>query len=166
MCVLGDSDLQDFSAHGRSFLELLGRLLKKDLDQLKLTETFTCLGGDSVLAIRLSAKLRDQGIQLSSASLLGKDSIETLAKALKVQSTEQLERTPLEGEIPLAPMQRRFLDLNLSHPHHYNQSLMLVPKLPGDVVLDAQILQRCLVCLAEHHDMLRASCMDAIIGNP
>ena len=56
------------------------------------------MGGDSVLAIRLSAKLRDQGIQLSSASLLGKLPIEALANQLLQQEIqqEQLETTPLE----------------------------------------------------------------------
>ena len=119
------------------------------------------MGGDSVLAIRLSAKLRDQGIQLSSASLLGKLPIEALANQLLQQEIqqEQLETTPLEGEVPLAPMQRRFWDLKLLHPHHYNQSVMLVPHFP--VMLDSHILKKCLVSLAEHHDMLRASCLDA-----
>lgn len=157
------AEICDFSDNARYFLELLGRLLRKDLDQLNLSETFTKMGGDSVLAIRLSAKLRDQGIQLSSASLLGKLPIEALAKELLEQEIQQerLESTPLEGEVPLAPMQRRFWDLKLLHPHHYNQSVMLVPNFPGDVILDSHILKKCLVSLAEHHDMLRASCLDA-----
>lgn len=157
------AEICDFSDNARYFLELLGRLLRKDLDQLNLSETFTRMGGDSVLAIRLSAKLRDQGIQLSSASLLGKLPIEALAKELLQQEIQQerLESTPLEGEVPLAPMQRRFWDLKLLHPHHYNQSVMLVPNFPGDVILDSHILKKCLVSLAEHHDMLRASCLYA-----
>ena len=145
-------------------MDLLARLLRKDLATLNLSQSFTRLGGDSVLAIRLSAKLRDQGIQLSSNTLLGKLSIQDIAKALvqeRAKMNEMNEAVCLEGEVPLAPMQCRFLDLELSYPHHYNQSLMLVPNFPGDVILDANAFQKSLVQLAEHHDMLRASSPDA-----
>lgn len=160
----GRSEIQDFSDNGRYFVDLLARLLRKDLATLNLSQSFTCLGGDSVLAIRLSAKLRDQGIQLSSNTLLGKLSIQDIAKALvqeRAKMNEMNEAVCLEGEVPLAPMQCRFLDLELSYPHHYNQSLMLVPNFPGDVILDTNAFQKSLVQLAEHHDMLRASSPDA-----
>ena len=160
----GRSEIQDFSDNGRYFVDLLARLLRKDVATLNLSHSFTRLGGDSVLAIRLSAKLRDQGIQLSSNTLLGKLCIQDIAKALvqeRAEMKEMHEAVPLEGEVPLAPMQCRFLDLELSYPHHYNQSLMLVPNFSGDVILDTNAFHKSLVQLAEHHDMLRASCPDA-----
>ena len=62
----------------------------------------------------------------------------------------------LEGDVEMSSMQTRFFALGLHNPHHYNQSLMLVPSHEA-AELDAGCFHRCLVRLAEHHDMLRAS---------
>eukprot|EP00438_Fugacium_kawagutii_P019176 Skav219365 [mRNA] locus=scaffold76:600161:600784:- [translate_table: standard] len=149
------AEICNFGANAKYFLDLLGRLLRKDLDEVNLSESFTRLGGDSVLAIRLSAKLRDQGLQLSSARLLGQVSIQSLAIELENEAIQLFGQAPVEGEVPMAPMQRRFWDLKLVHAEHYNQSVMLVPQFPR--TLDAEVLRKGLVKLAEHHDMLRAS---------
>lgn len=147
------ADLTGYSEKAKSFLELLTGLLRKDLD---LTQSFTRLGGDSVLAIRISAKLREKGVHLTPMSLLTNAALQDLAQMLG-EVVVKPASGPVEGEVPLAPMQRRFFDLNLQHPQHYNQSMMLLPSFP----LDVEMLHKGLIELAQHHDMLRASCSGA-----
>ena len=145
------------TAGAECFLHLLRKTLR--LQQIELSKPFTRLGGDSISAIRISAGLREHGYDLSPARLLTAPSAAALARSIEAsQSTCDRGGTSakIEGEVPLSLMQTRFFGLGLRNPHHYNQSLMLMPCSEAKH-LDAESLRRCLVRLAEHHDLLRAS---------
>ncbi|CAK8996465.1 Bacitracin synthase 1 (BA1) [Includes: ATP-dependent cysteine adenylase (CysA) (Cysteine activase) [Durusdinium trenchii] len=140
----GRAETQDFSEKGRCFLDLLGQLLRKDLRAAELQQSFLRLGGDSVLAIRLSAKLREQQIYVTPGrwkGMMGSSSVWHLASEMDAVTSGSAKCLEVaEGDVPLSPMQRRFFDLQL-FPHP----------------LDVETVRRCAWRLAERHDMLRAS---------
>ena len=142
------------TAGAKCFLTLLRKVLR--LQHVELAKPLTQLGGDSISAIRLSAGLRQEGYELSPARLLTGTSIEALARIIEQSKSSIADRhssAKIEGNVPLSSTQKRFFDLNLRNPHHYNQSMMLI----SHQAIDAACLKRCLVRLAEHHDQLRAS---------
>ncbi|CAE7360873.1 grsA, partial [Symbiodinium sp. KB8] len=156
----GSDDVQELpqdlrTAPAQHFVKLLRKILR--LQKLALDKPFTRLGGDSISAIRVSAGLREQGYKLAPARLLTATSVAVAAKSIEGCSMGcgDASSSKLEGDVEMSSMQTRFFALGLHNPHHYNQSLMLVPSFDA-AQLDA-CFHRCLVRLAEHHDMLRAS---------
>eukprot|EP00439_Symbiodinium_sp_Y106_P046293 s451_g5.t3 len=145
------------TAPAQHFVQLLRKILR--LQKLALEKPFTRLGGDSISAIRVSAGLREQGYELAPSRLLSATSVAAVARSIEgcsVGCGDDASSSKLEGDVEMSSMQTRFFALGLHNPHHYNQSLMLVPSHEA-AELDAGCFHRCLVRLAEHHDMLRAS---------
>src|SRR5205085_12164970 len=58
---------------------------------------------------------------------------------------------PVEGPVPLTPVQRAFFEQALPHPGHFNQALLLVLKQP----LSPERVEQALLTLVAHHDALR-----------
>ncbi|GCE23094.1 non-ribosomal peptide synthetase [Dictyobacter kobayashii] len=115
-------------------------------------ENFFELGGDSIIAIRILARAKEEGIHLSSKQMFQYQTIAELAAvATTTQHREveqQLAATPI---VPLTPIQHWFLDQKQSNPHHFNMSVML--EAPADLRLD--LLREVLQYLVMRHDALR-----------
>jgi amino acid adenylation domain-containing protein/non-ribosomal peptide synthase protein (TIGR01720 family) len=128
--------------------ELLG------LEQVGVLDNFFAVGGDSIASIQLVARARQAGILFDVAQLFRTPTVAGLAAAAMVRDEAPAatagDDLPAAG-LPLAPLQRRFLERSLAAPAHFNQSLLLsaAPGLrPADV-------RQAVGALVAHHDALR-----------
>ncbi|KAJ1962445.1 hypothetical protein H4R35_007352, partial [Dimargaris xerosporica] len=131
-------------------------LLDMPLDRIARQAHFFQLGGDSIVAILLVSKCRQQGYQLTVPTVYAHPVLASLARHLVSLHTTTTNaalcaQTPVTGPVPLTPIQQWFFGLPLRNPHHFNQSFLLKLAQP----VDAAVIQDALVQLLTHHDMLR-----------
>ncbi|WP_370272612.1 amino acid adenylation domain-containing protein [Legionella sp. km535] len=114
------------------------------------------MGGDSIVSIQLSSRMRQRlGLVVSVRSIFNCRSIERLFdEELPKQQAEvpplKSEQGVLEGDVPLLPIQRWFMAQPLANPNHYNQAFMIhVP------ALDRNRLQESINQLIAYHDNFR-----------
>jgi amino acid adenylation domain-containing protein/non-ribosomal peptide synthase protein (TIGR01720 family) len=116
-------------------------------------DNFFELGGDSILSLQLVARLRSAGWKLTPRQVFEHQTV--AAQAAVAQQLEaqppQAPRAPVQGEAPLLPIQRDFLEQTVPRRHHWNQSVMLrCREAPRTAPLMAA-----LESLVDHHDALR-----------
>ncbi|MDH1053601.1 non-ribosomal peptide synthetase [Aquipseudomonas alcaligenes] len=108
------------------------------------------LGGDSIVALQVVSRVRQQGLQLAPRELFQFPRLAELAQAARAAG-EEIAQEPVTGELPLAPIQAHFFAMNQAEPAHWNQALNLELLRPLDPILLEQALQ----ALVAHHDGLR-----------
>ena len=133
----------------RLLVEVFTQVL--NLKFVSTKDHFFDIGGDSIKAIQITAKVASKGYQLRVEDIFRADSIKTLAHSLTIRR-ETINQESIVGEIPLTPVQEWFFNLS-GEKHHFNQSLLLDAKEP----LDEDTLQLVLNRLQKHHDLLRVS---------
>ncbi|SEE34391.1 non-ribosomal peptide synthetase [Pseudomonas anguilliseptica] len=121
---------------------------------LGVQSDFFQLGGDSILSIQLTTRLRDAGYACSVKEVFEAKTVRRLCRVLGSKRKDiavQAEQGVLIGEFPLQPIQRWFYEQPLATPQHWNQGVLL--RLPEDV--GAPQLRSYLQQLLQHHDALR-----------
>ncbi|WP_437937133.1 amino acid adenylation domain-containing protein [Sorangium sp. So ce341] len=121
------------------------------VERLGVEDNFFELGGDSILSLSVVHRAREHGLPLSPKHLFQHQTVRALAAALPPAEPAREPEPPVAGSAPLTPVQRRFFGEPMPERHHYNQALLLRPKVP----LDAGLLQRALAEIVRHHDALR-----------
>jgi amino acid adenylation domain-containing protein/non-ribosomal peptide synthase protein (TIGR01720 family) len=120
------------------------------LEQIGQEENFFQLGGDSIKAIQITARLQAHKLKLDISQIFQAPTISQLAPNVK-----PLERTipqePVAGECPLTPIQHSFFQEGHQNENHYNQSVMFYRK---DGFERAHV-ETALKGIAVHHDALR-----------
>ncbi|MGW1363028.1 amino acid adenylation domain-containing protein [Streptomyces chartreusis] len=145
------ADIQADAAEGdelsgvqRTVLAVWGRILGRET--LGLDEEWFALGGDSLMAIRAAACLRDSGLPVTVAELLQATTPRALAARLLPAPVQGrgLERRPGGTVLPLTGAQAWFFTQSFAEPDHFNQARLFslpdeAPTRPEDVrdVLDA-----------------------------
>ncbi|SHN40684.1 AMP-binding protein [Chitinophaga sp. CF418] len=86
---------------------------------------FLGIGGDSIKAIQVVAKMREKGWMLQVGDILRFPTISQLVKYLKEAENMAVDELAEGGEIPLTPLQIKFFRDNTTDLHYYNQSLLL-----------------------------------------
>ncbi|MCP1186776.1 non-ribosomal peptide synthetase [Paenibacillus sp. 1781tsa1] len=118
-----------------------------------IDDNFFELGGDSIKAIRIISKAREQGIVIENRMLLQHGDIRTLSSMLEIASISQMQQyqVEVEGPVQLTPIQKEFWEWNLAEPAHFNQAVLMhsLERL-HDQYVDAALSQ-----LVIHHDALR-----------
>ncbi len=126
--------------------ELLG------VETVGVHDNFFRLGGDSILGIQVVARARRAGLVLTPRQIFEQQTVAALAEVARpVEEAAGSAEEHAVGEVPLTPVQRRFLAEEPADPHWFNQALLLDlrrPVAPGP-------LERALALLAERHDALR-----------
>ena len=133
-----------------------------NLDKVSVTDDFFRIGGDSILSIQLSSKLRKDDLKVSVRDIFDHRTITKLAQVIShsIHTPEIIaEQGLLEGKFDLLPIQQWFFakraNKQFNKYHHWNQSFLVkVPKLQTSKL--ENIIQR----LTEHHDILRATYTD------
>ncbi|MEY9927498.1 amino acid adenylation domain-containing protein/non-ribosomal peptide synthase protein (TIGR01720 family) [Catenulispora sp. GP43] len=134
------------------------------LDAVGRTDDFFDLGGDSILATRMLARLRDEtGHRLAVRDVFTARSVAALAPMLDARADaghtaappEPIPPAPREADLPLSNAQRRlwFLDDLTVGGNEYNTGFVL--RLLGTP--DPEALRRALHRLAARHDSLRTT---------
>jgi amino acid adenylation domain-containing protein/non-ribosomal peptide synthase protein (TIGR01720 family) len=129
----------------RIWAEVLG------VDRVGIHDNFFALGGDSILSLQIVARAGRAGLRLAPRLVFEHQTIAALAAAATPAHAAALEQGPVEGRMPLMPIQHWFFDQAFADPHHYNQALALditSPMAPRALDTVWRRLQR-------HHDALR-----------
>jgi iturin family lipopeptide synthetase A len=122
------------------------------VSDVRTDDDFIQAGGDSIKAIQIAAQMKKKGYRVDIGDIMRGQTVRRIAQLTLLKQTEQdTEQGPMEGEVPLAPVQRWFFDQSFTDMNHWNQSITL--NRPGrfDEALTRQTLER-LIC---HHDALR-----------
>ncbi|TDP93019.1 non-ribosomal peptide synthetase/type I polyketide synthase [Labedaea rhizosphaerae] len=121
------------------------------VERIGLHDRFFEFGGDSVLGIQVVSRAARAGLGLRPRDLFEHQTIAELAHVVRV--VEQIAGpVELTGSVPLTPIQRWMLGLELADPAHFGQSLLLAPAAGP---LDGTRLGAALGAVADRHDVLR-----------
>ncbi|WP_119963879.1 non-ribosomal peptide synthetase [Candidatus Fukatsuia symbiotica] len=123
--------------------QLLGRV---DLD---VHDDYFALGGDSITALHIASRAREQGLGVEPRMVLQQRTIYSLATSAPLLSLGEQE--PEHAEVALAPIQHWYFEQELPAIAHWNLSVCL--KLQS--ALEPELLQRALDTLVEIHPALR-----------
>ncbi|NEW61666.1 hypothetical protein GSY74_10250, partial [Sulfurovum sp. bin170] len=121
------------------------------LDSVGIDDNFFEIGGDSIKAIQISSKLLELGYQLKIKELFQHQTIAQLVPLLK-ESKNSIAQDDIVGDVLLSPIQQSFFE-DFEEYHHYNHSVILT----ANLTLDKDSLEKALLDIYNHHDMLRAS---------
>lgn len=129
------------------------------IDRVSITDNFFRIGGDSILSIQVSSRIRQEGYSCQVKDIFEYKTIEKLAKYLSNKNTELhylSEQGILSGEMGLLPVQRWFTDQIDSGAfpdfNIYNQSFLI--RVPD---LDLTRLEKVIDELVSYHDLLRVN---------
>lgn len=123
------------------------------IDNFGIDDDFFKIGGDSILSIQVSSKLRKAGINCSVRDIFMSKTIRQLITTLEdIKSTNEIisEQGNLHGEFELLPIQKWFFDLDLKTPSHWNQAFIIKTE-----KLNRDLLPGVLEKLIQQHDALR-----------
>ncbi len=122
------------------------------LQRVGIEDDFFRLGGDSILSIQLTSRLRHLGLSLSVKDIFSYRRIAQLVVHVPLTGEHvcTAEQGALTGSFEFLPVQQWFFQQRWNHPEHWNQSFLI--KTP---LLDVLKLPALLNALATHHDALR-----------
>ncbi|MEC0952365.1 amino acid adenylation domain-containing protein, partial [Bacillus velezensis] len=118
--------------------------------QVGIEDSFFELGGDSIKALQVSARLGRYGWKMTASDLFRHPSIKELAPLIR-KAERVIDQQPVEGDIPWTPVQHWFLSQRMENRNHFNQSVMMF----SSDALRKQPLEEALQHLVIHHDALR-----------
>jgi len=121
-----------------------------------LGDNFFDVGGDSIVALQIVSRARTAGLQLRARDLFEAPTLGQLAERTQSASALVADQGPVQGAVPLTPIQHWFFEEG-GGTHHFNQSQLL--RLPAEV--DAGYLEMALRALVNHHDALRLRFTDS-----
>ncbi|WP_284740330.1 non-ribosomal peptide synthetase [Amycolatopsis sp. RTGN1] len=116
-----------------------------------VTDDFFDLGGDSILSIQVVFRSRRAGLLVSSNDLFRYPTVAELATVAGRADQAEATRAPIEGDVPLTPIQREFFERHSVAPNHLTQSLLV--ELVDEV--DEEALRAAFAAVLAHHDALR-----------
>ncbi len=136
--------------------EFEGNLVKAvseilNIETVSVKANFYQLGGDSIKAIQIAAKLNEKNLKLNVKDILEHPVIEEMAGYIEEKEKIIQEEEFCQGIIPGMPIFDWFFSQNLTNPHLYNQSIFLELK----VDLSVDMLNIIFDHLVRHHDSLR-----------
>ncbi|MFP7694024.1 plipastatin non-ribosomal peptide synthetase PpsC, partial [Bacillus subtilis] len=120
------------------------------IQRIGIEDSFFELGGDSIKALQVSARLGRYGLSLQVSDLFRHPKIKDLSPLIS-KSERIIEQGPVQGDVPWTPVQQWFFSQDIEERHHFNQSVMLF----HSGRLSENALRPALKKLAEHHDALR-----------
>jgi amino acid adenylation domain-containing protein/non-ribosomal peptide synthase protein (TIGR01720 family) len=118
--------------------------------RLGIHDNFFLVGGDSIRAIQIAARLGERGLQVTTRDVLENPTPAELAQRVRLRTAAPQE--PIAGDLPLTPIQSWFFATVRRDRHHFNQALML--RFHG--ALDPAGVARAMSAIVEHHDALRS----------
>ncbi|MGB3468648.1 MAG: amino acid adenylation domain-containing protein, partial [Cyclobacteriaceae bacterium] len=156
-----------------SELEMLIADIWKDvlgIERISINENFFSIGGDSILSIQISSKIRQAGYPCQVKDIFENKTVAGLAEYLKRNSHQVKmlqEQGDLSGDFDLLPIQQWFFDRKeqgeLPKYNHWNQSFLIKT---SDIKANA--LSAIVSKLVSYHDALRLQFIkiDQVDGKP
>ncbi|WP_459501590.1 condensation domain-containing protein, partial [Bacillus sp. C1] len=122
-----------------------------NVKQIGIHDNYVELGGDSINAIQISARLFQRNFKLEVNDLFKHPTISELTPYIHTVHVV-VEQGDVEGTVSCTPIQEWFFEQKLQEPHHWNQAMMLYNKEGWEPEGIKQAFRK----LTEHHDILRA----------
>ncbi|MGB3672583.1 MAG: amino acid adenylation domain-containing protein [Phormidesmis sp.] len=133
----------------KTLAKLWQQVLK--VDRIGIHDNFFDLGGDSIMAIQIAARLSEAGFVLSPNQIFQHPTLAELAGVATPEGSAEPE--DLTGEFPLTPIQQAFFELHSPEPEQFTQTMLL----NGNEPLEIETLRWSVQALISHHDSLRLS---------
>ncbi|NQY62230.1 MAG: amino acid adenylation domain-containing protein [Alteromonadaceae bacterium] len=96
-----------------------------NIENVGTTDNFFSLGGDSIMSTQLVARARKEGLIFSVKDLFNHQTIAGLIPVINKNKAIEAPQHPITGDQLLIPVQKRFFEMTLSDPNHYNQTILL-----------------------------------------
>lgn len=119
-------------------------------DNVSVASNFFELGGDSISAMQIAARVQKYGYFVNIKDILNYVTIMQLKNHVTLVN-RNIDQGTVEGELPLTPIQHWFFDQNFTNKHHYNQSVIL----HAEQGFDKKIISNVFKQMVRHHDALR-----------
>jgi amino acid adenylation domain-containing protein/non-ribosomal peptide synthase protein (TIGR01720 family) len=122
------------------------------LPRVGTRDDFFRIGGDSILSIQLTSRLRSRNLHVTVRDIFECRTIERLAKVITGEKdvTIAAEQKILEGSFDLLPVQQWFFEKKFKRKNHFNQSILFKTR-----ELSIEPLRNAITALVAHHDALR-----------
>jgi amino acid adenylation domain-containing protein/non-ribosomal peptide synthase protein (TIGR01720 family) len=120
------------------------------LEKVGIHDNFFKIGGDSIKAIQISARLQKSGFKVEIGDLFMSPTIAQLGGCVKTLHREA-DQGIITGDIPLTPLQHWFFDNEFTGAHHLNMSVMFYKK-DG---FNQDAIEKTFTRIMHHHDALR-----------
>ena len=137
------------NADERQLATIWSEVLKRP--DIGIHDNFFDLGGDSILNIQIVSRARQAGLGLNTRNVFEHQTIAELAQTIQPIGQVSAEQGPIQGEVPLTPIQSRFFNGDSTELWHFNQAVLL--ETPPNV--EESALERALVVVLKHHDVFR-----------
>lgn len=126
-----------------------------EIENVGVNQNYFNIGGDSIKAIQIVARLRELGYSLKVKDILTYPVIKDMAKLLeKNSSNTQINQQPEEGEIQFTPIIKWFFqEKDITNKNYWNQSVLL----EIDNKVSYKMVKEAIMKLINHHDILRLS---------
>jgi amino acid adenylation domain-containing protein/FkbH-like protein len=164
---------ENFVAPKTSTEEIIAQAWREVLGSphVGVQDNFFELGGDSLLAVRVVARLREAfQVQVPVSALFDAPTIALLAEGLAaarwgkaVSQEEPIGRAPRTGNIPLSFSQQRLWFIDQLEPGNVGYNMPAAIKLEG--ALDPAVLRDCLNEVVQRHEILRTT-FPSVNGEP
>lgn len=122
-------------------------------DRIGPDDAWFALGGDSLTAIKATARLREKGLHLDVGQFLQAQTIRNITALTSPTASKpvEAERRPGGTRLPLTPIQAWFFAQDFAEPHHFNQARLF--EIPADAPRHA--LRTAIAACAGRHDAFR-----------
>ncbi|MFF0826469.1 tyrocidine non-ribosomal peptide synthetase TycA [Brevibacillus sp. NPDC003359] len=120
------------------------------IEKIGIRDNFYSLGGDSIQAIQVAARLHAYQLKLDTKDLLNYPTISQVALFVK-STTRKSDQGIIEGPVTLTPIQQWFFEKNFTNMFHWNQSYVLY----REEGIDPEAIRKALDKILSHHDALR-----------
>lgn len=149
----GLHSVSEFKPPGNLNEEILVKLWEDVLDRenVGITDDYFALGGDSIKAIQLIARLARQKLRLKMDDIFETPTIEVLAKKVTGHHTV-ISQEPVTGEFPVTALQKWLFVEHKGNINHFCQAVIL----SSDELINIELLKTALINVQTHHDELRA----------
>jgi len=128
-----------------------------DVEKIGIDDIFFEIGGDSIKAIQVSARVQKYGFKLGVADLMANPTVRQSAKCLGRINRDRLPNQGIvEGRVPLTPIQKWFFSpISPASAKrlwgHFNQAVMIY----RETGFDEGIVKELFAHIIAHHDALR-----------
>jgi amino acid adenylation domain-containing protein/non-ribosomal peptide synthase protein (TIGR01720 family) len=124
--------------------------------QVSRNDNFFTLGGDSILTLKIVARLRKAGWRITPRQLMQSTDLAALATqavelAAPVAAVAAVPVMSDSAPLPLTPIQQWFFSHHAEAPSHWNQSVLL----QGPATTPVATLQAAVATLTQQHEALR-----------
>ncbi|ASB53342.1 Plipastatin synthase subunit [Bacillus velezensis] len=123
-------------------------------ENIAADQSFFELGGDSIKALQVSARLHQAGKQIAVKDIFSRPTIRELAPYVRTER-QPVSQAPAEGEVKWSPIHKWFFTQDMKEANHFNQSVMLTRANS----IDEGALRKTLKAITVHHDALRLVCI-------